>query len=50
MEFKGFPLDLMEQVRAATYELGMVKFPSFDLIGRRYLINGGRRSKDVDKH
>jgi hypothetical protein len=28
MEFKGIPLDLMEQIRAATYELGVTKFPS----------------------
>ena len=44
MELKGFPLDLMEQVRAATYELGVAKFPGLVLIEGRDL-NGGRRRK-----
>ena len=48
MEFKGIQLDLMEQVRAATNELGMGKFPGLVLIGGRDL-NGGRRRKNVDK-
>jgi hypothetical protein len=48
MEFKGFPFDLMEQVRAATYKLGVENFPGLVLIGGRDL-NGGRRRKDVDK-
>jgi hypothetical protein len=48
MEFKGFPLDLMEQVRAATYKLEVAKFPGSVLIGRRDL-NDGRHRKDVDK-
>ena len=48
MGFKGFPLDLMEQVRAATYELGVAKFPGLVLIGGRDL-NVGRRRNDVDK-
>ena len=40
----------MEQVWAATYELGVGEFPGLVLpvIGRRDL-NGGRRRKDVDK-
>ena len=32
MEFKGIQLDLMEQVRAATYELGVRKFPGLVLV------------------
>ena len=48
MGFGGFPLDLMEQARAATYELGVAKFPGRVLIGGRDL-NGGRRRKDVNK-
>jgi hypothetical protein len=43
MEYKGFPLDLMEQIKAATYEPGVTKFPSL-------VCDWGKRSrKDVDK-
>lgn len=49
MEFRGIQLDLMEQVRATTYELGMRKFPGFVLIEGGDL-NGSRRRKDVDEH
>ena len=46
MEFKGIQLDLMEQVRVATYEFGVGKFPG--LIQGRDLYEG-RRRKEVDK-
>jgi hypothetical protein len=49
MEFRGIQLDLMEQVRAATFELGVGKFPGLVPIGGRDLVNGGRRRKYVDK-
>ena len=42
---KGFPLNLMEQARVTTYELGVAKFPGLVLIEGRDL-NGGRRRKD----
>jgi hypothetical protein len=47
MEFKVIliQLDLMEQVRTATYELGVGKFPGLVLNGGRDL-NGGRRRKE----
>jgi hypothetical protein len=48
MEFRGIQLDLLKQVRATTYELGMRKFPGLVLIEGRDL-NGSRRRKDVDE-
>ena len=47
MDFRSIELDLMEQVRTTTYELGVRKFPSLVLI-ERIDLNGSRRRKDVD--
>ena len=46
MDFRSIQLDLMEQVRATTYELKVRKFPGLVLIGGRNL-NRSRRRKDV---